>query len=137
VAKDEARALDGAKEVARHGEAAAAHLGEIQRRSARAKDAAVDLGHFKIRVDLALDAQQMTGLRQIEGARARGGDGHRRGPAGQFMPQPPRLLHEPQGLGGTSGWPLPTATTDITRSRSLDLQSGQEALASPKISSSN
>ena len=58
VAKNEARAFQGAEEIACHRKAAAAHAREIERRPAGTKHPALDLGHLKLGIDLALDADQ-------------------------------------------------------------------------------
>jgi hypothetical protein len=56
VTEDVACALDGAVEVAHHREAAAADAREVERGAVGAEDAAMDLGHLEIGVDLRLDA---------------------------------------------------------------------------------
>src|SRR5579872_5360597 len=59
VAEEEARALDGAEEVARHQEAAALDAGEQQGGAARLVDAPVDLRGLQVRVDFLLDPDEL------------------------------------------------------------------------------
>ena len=65
VAKQEARPLEGAEQVADHGKAAALDAGEVHRRPAGLVDAALDLGRFQVRIDLLLDAHQLAGALQV------------------------------------------------------------------------
>ena len=65
VAEQEARALEGAEEVADHREGAALDAGEVERGAARLVDAPLNLGHFEVGIDFRLDADELAGALQI------------------------------------------------------------------------
>jgi hypothetical protein len=65
VAEHEASAVDGAEEVRDHGEAAALHAREEQRRAAAGVDTALDLGDFEMGVDFSVDANELLAALEI------------------------------------------------------------------------
>src|SRR5262249_40917691 len=65
VAEEEASALEGAEQVADHREAATLDAGEVEGGAAGPVDATVDGRGFEIRIDLLLDADELTGSLQV------------------------------------------------------------------------
>jgi hypothetical protein len=76
VAEEEERALARAEQVRDRRERRAFHPLVVQRRTARVVDAAVDLGHFEMGVDLLRHPPQPAPALQGVEAFAEGGEGH-------------------------------------------------------------